>query len=204
MAVNLRYNVFRWIGLVASVAIICISIGATAGSTYRFAFLFLVPIVWAIYWARERLSMLPSHYALFASAIVLHSLGAFGFYRRAFFGLQFDTYVHFYFGLCGAFLVISILEHSYRLRGWRLWVGVTIGILGFGAIHEMVEYASTLMLGPERGMLKALGDDPYDTQKDLLNNLLGTLVSLAIHSGVQQRRSRNNTQARTTAVTHPL
>jgi hypothetical protein len=55
----------------------------------------------------------------------------------------------------------------------------SLGILGFGAIHELVEWGSTMALGPERGMLKALADDPYDTQKDLLNNLMGTLLSLA-------------------------
>jgi hypothetical protein len=37
-------------------------------------------------------------------------------------------------------------------------------------------------MGPERGMLKTLVEDPYDTQKDLLNNLLGTWLSLIVSS----------------------
>jgi uncharacterized membrane protein YjdF len=75
--------------------------------------------------------------------------------------------------------VSRALELGYRIVGWRLWIATILGILGFGAIHELIEWASSLALGPERGMLKVLADDPYDTQKDLLNNLLGTLLSLS-------------------------
>jgi hypothetical protein len=46
-------------------------------------------------------------------------------------------------------------------------------------------------MGPERGMLKTLAEDPYDTQKDLLNNMLGTLVSLAC-SAVFNATRRNH------------
>jgi uncharacterized membrane protein YjdF len=47
----------------------------------------------------------------------------------------------------------------------------------------LIEYASTLMLGPEKGMLKLNSPDAKtDTQKDLLNNLLGTLLALLIYS----------------------
>jgi len=45
-----------------------------------------------------------------------------------------------------------------------------------------------MALGSERGMLKTLADDPYDTQKDLLNNLLGTLLSLACRSALHSTR----------------
>ena len=62
--------------------------------------------------------------------------------------------------------------------------------LKLGAIHELIEYASTLMLGPEKGMLKLNSPDAKtDTQKDLANNLLGTLVALGIYSVVRAVRS---------------
>ena len=155
---------------------------AAPGSTYRYSFLFLAPMVWGIYLLRRRLLLHPVHFALLCSALLLHNLGVFGFYRREFLGLWFDTYVHFYFGFCCAFAVAHGLRLGYHISGWRLWVAVTLGILGFGAIHELIEWASTMAMGPERGMLKTLAEDPYDTQKDLLNNLLGTWLSLVVSS----------------------
>lgn len=167
---------------IATVMMIGLSLAARAGSTYRYSFLFLSALVWSVYACRRRLHLRPFHMGLVASALLLHNLGAFGFYRREFWGLQFDTYVHFYFGLCGGFLLSNGLAFRYAVRGWRLWLAVTLGILGMGAIHEMIEWASTLTLGPERGMFKTLAEDPYDTQKDLFNNMLGTLLSLVCSS----------------------
>ena len=175
-----RLNAHAVIALVVSAIMIALSLFAKPGSTYRFSFAFLLPMLWGVYALRHRLFLPPGHFALIASALLLHNLGVFGLYRREFFGLQFDTYVHFYFGFCCAFVVSQVLKHGYRVGGWRLWIAVTLGILGFGAIHELIEWASTIAMGPERGMLKALADDPYDTQKDLFNNLLGTLLSLTI------------------------
>jgi uncharacterized membrane protein YjdF len=181
--------------LLIAVATTLIMIGLSAfaaapGSTYRYSFLFLGAMVWAIYALRRRLLLRPIHFALLCSALLLHNLGVFGFYRREFFTLQFDTYVHFYFGFCCAFAVGHALRFGYQISGWRLWLAVTLGILGFGAIHELIEWASTMALGPERGMLKTLAEDPYDTQKDLLNNLLGTELSLLVSALVRAVRKK--------------
>jgi uncharacterized membrane protein YjdF len=174
-----RFGASFVIASIATLIMVGISVAARPGSTYRYSFLFLSALLWIVYAVRGRLHLRPFHMALVASALLLHNLGAFGFYRREFFSLQFDTYVHFYFGVCGGFLLSNGLAVGYGIRGWRLWLSVTLGILGAGAIHEMIEWASTLTLGPERGMLKTLAEDPYDTQKDLFNNMLGTLLSLA-------------------------
>jgi uncharacterized membrane protein YjdF len=168
------------IALIASAIMIFLSSLAAPGSTYRFSFAFLLPLLWGVFALRRKLYLHPVHYALITAALLLHNLGVFGYYRREFFTLQFDTYVHFYFGFACAFAVSRALAIAYEVKGWRLWIAVTLGILGFGAIHELIEWASSMALGPERGMLKALADDPYDTQKDLLNNLLGTQLSLLV------------------------
>lgn len=171
------------IAIATTLAMFGLSVFAAApGSTYRYSFLFLAPMAWALYALRARLALHPIHFALLCSALLLHNLGVFGFYRREFLGLRFDTYVHFYFGFACAFAVTHGLRLGYHISGWRLWVAVTLGILGFGAIHELIEWASTMAMGPERGMLKTLAEDPYDTQKDLLNNLLGTWLSLIVSS----------------------
>ena len=168
------------IAIATTVIMIGLSFVAAPGSTYRYSFLFLAPMAWGIYAVRQRLLLHPIHYALLCSALLLHNLGVFGFYRREFLGLWFDTYVHFYFGFACAFAVAHGLRLGYHISGWRLWLAVTLGILGFGAIHELIEWASTMAMGPERGMLKTLAEDPYDTQKDLMNNLLGTWLSLLV------------------------
>ena len=151
-------------------------------STYRYAILFLGPFLWGVYFLRHFLHVHPIHYAIFAIALLVHDLGAFGTYGHFYHGLEFDTYVHFVFGIAGGLIVARGLKYSYGLRGWRLWVGATLLILGIGAIHELIEVASTLILGPERGMYKMHDPDKFDTQKDLLYNLLGCLTCLFFYT----------------------
>lgn len=187
----------RVVAVTATAIMIGLSFVAAPGSTYRYSFLFLAPLLWGVYVLRDRLCFAPFHLGLFASALLLHNLGVFGFYRREFLNLWFDTYVHFYFGVVGGALLRQILACTYSLRTWQLWLAVILGILGCGAIHELIEWASTMLLGPERGMLKALAEDPYDTQKDLMNNFLGTLMALicsAIYGAM--RRDRGTIAAR--------
>jgi len=190
MAVTLkgRWSAEELVTASATFVLIGLSVAAPSGSTYRYSWLFLSALLWIVYTLRRRLHLRAVHLALVASALLLHNLGMFGYYRREFWTLQFDTYVHFYFGVVGGFILRAALEGCYGVRAWRAWIAVPVGILGFGAVHELIEWASTMALGPERGMLKTLADDPYDTQKDLMNNLLGTLLSLACVSLIQAFR----------------
>jgi uncharacterized membrane protein YjdF len=188
MAMNDPTRAHRVVAVVATVMMIALSVAAPSGSTYRYSFLFLSPLVWGVYALRHRLCLRPFHLGLFASALLLHNLGVFRFYRRTFWNLEFDTYVHFYFGLCGAAMARQGLSCAYGLTRWRLWAAVILCILGFGAIHELIEWGSTMLLGSERGMLKLIEDDLYDTQKDLLNNFLGTLTALTCAALYQRIR----------------
>src|SRR5688572_27894682 len=153
---------------------------AAPGSTYQWSFLFLSPLVWAVYFLRERLALLPSHFVLFAVAIIIHDLGTFGFYRKSFLGLRFDTYVHFMFGLVAGLVLFRAARERLRLTTRILVMVVPIFILGIGGIHEMFECFTTILLGPERGMLKLHPDQPFDTQKDLMNNLLGAVLAVML------------------------
>ena len=183
-------NSFKTIAWVTTGIFAVITVVAQGPATYRFAILFLAPMLWAVYFLRHRLHIHVCHFAIFATALVLHNLGAFGTYSEQYYGLDFDTYVHFYFGVAGGFIVARALKGSFGLVGWQMWVGTVIVILGLGAIHELIEYASTLMLGPEKGMLKLNSPDAKtDTQKDLVNNLAGTLLALAIYSVFRAVRS---------------
>ena len=184
----------RLIGAAASAAFVAISLfAARPGSNYRFSALFLVPIVWAVYFLRRRIHLHPLHYGMFAAALLLHNLGAFGLYQRAVLGLSFDIYVHFYFGVVGGLLLYRYLGRTVALTPWQLRVATVLLVLGMGGVHEIVEWFSTLVLGPKHGMLKTEGVYAFDTQRDMFDNLLG--AALAVTGYVFVRRVRTQ-QAR--------
>lgn len=163
----------------ASLAFVLVSLVSPL-EKYRFSFLFLVPILWTVYGLRRRLSIRPLHLALVALALLLHDLGAFGAYSWSVIGLQFDWCVHMLFGLVGGLIVARALEAQFGARGFGLGLLVVLVITGIGGLHEIVEAASTRYLGKEVGMLYIGADNPYDTQEDLLANVLGACAALAL------------------------
>lgn len=183
-------SAFKLIGVVMSVVFVALSLfAAKPGSNYRYSAIFLVPIIWTLYLLRRRLHVHPLHYLLFALALLLHNLGAFGLYQRRVLGLSFDIYVHFYFGVVGALMLYRHLTHTVTLTPWQLRIATVLLILGMGAIHEIVEWFSTLALGPKHGMLKTEGVYPFDTQRDMFDNLLGAALAVTIYAVVRGRRS---------------
>ena len=174
-------NPFYAIAIVTTAIFVLISIVAQGPSTYRFAIFFLAPMLWALLAARRKLALHPGHYALLAIALLFHNMGAFGLYRSSWQGIEFDGYVHYFFGVAGGFAIARGLGYNFGLNGWKVWVGTILVILGIGGIHELIELGSTIALGPEKGMLKLHDGDLFDTQKDLLNNLLGAITALGIY-----------------------
>jgi uncharacterized membrane protein YjdF len=174
-------NAYKAIALITTALFIVITLTAHGPSTYRLAIIFLGPLLWGIYAGRRKLALAPGHYALLAIALLFHNLGAYGLYRSSWQGIEFDGYVHFFFGCAGGFAMARAIGYNFELTGWKVWVGAILVILGVGAIHELIEFASTIALGPEKGMLKLGDGDFFDTQKDLMNNLLGTITALGIY-----------------------
>jgi uncharacterized membrane protein YjdF len=174
-------NPFYPIATVTTILFLVITFTAHGPSTYRFAFIFLAPMLWGLLRARQRIALHPGHYALLAVALLFHNLGAYGLYRSSWGGIEFDGYVHYFFGFAGAFAVARGLGYVFELSGWKVWIGTVLMILGVSAIHELIEFASTIALGPEKGMLKLNDGDLFDTQKDILNALLGTLTALGFY-----------------------
>ena len=173
------------IAAAASVAFAFFSITAPPGSNYRFSAVFLIPIIWLVFALRRRIALHPLHFALFAIAMLLHNLGALGYYQRRFLRLNFDAYVHSYFGFVGGLIVYRLLrERVPALTPWQRRVGAFMFIMGAGAIHEIVEWATTLALGPEMGMLKPENEKHFDTQRDLFSNLVGVTVALLAYLSV--------------------
>jgi len=174
-------NPFYLIGSVTTALFLLITAVAHGPSTYRFAVFFLAPMLWGLVAARRKLALHPGHLAILATALLFHNLGAFGLYRTSWQGIEFDGYVHFFFGLAGSLAIARALGYNFGLSGGKLWIGTILIILGIGAIHELIEFASTLAMGPEKGMLKIGDGDFFDTQKDLMNNLLGSITALGLY-----------------------
>ena len=183
--------------LIATVASVGIAVLAFVGHvpTYRTAPLFLLPLLWLVFFLRRRLHLHPVHYALFAIALLVHMLGTFGFYQRSFLGLSFDIYVHFYFAIPVALILERLFRHGSPGATWSPRVAALMFMMGFGALHEIMEYGSYLLLGEARGMLKPSTSYTFDTQRDLVNNLLGTLTSLTLSGLVRAASARRDAAA---------
>ena len=105
--------------------------------------------------------------------------GAYGFYQHSPLPFSWDILVHYYFAIPGALILHGALSHHFpMLRPWQINVTTLLFIMGIGAIHEIMEYMSYLILGEAKGMLKPTTSYFFDTQRDLTNNLLGCLTAL--------------------------
>ena len=172
-----RFLAVAW-GTTAVLAAISLAGGSVA--KYRWAALFLVPLIWIVFLLRERLALRPLHSALFAVAMLAHDLGAFGWYQRTVVGLQYDWLVHFFFGVVGGLIVANALQVRLGVRGFAAGLLTVLTVTGMGAVHEIFEAGSTALLGAETGMLHVGPEDPYDTQQDMLNNVLGSALALGL------------------------
>ena len=165
---------------VASAIFILISATATV-PTYRINFLFLIPAAFAPYFLRRPLHLHALHYALLLVAILLHDLGAYGLYQRSPLPFSWDILVHYYFPVPLTLILYRATARNYAtvLRPWQAGVVALMFMMGLGALHEIMEFMTYLLLGEERGMLKPRTSYFLDTQRDLANNLLGTLTAIA-------------------------
>jgi uncharacterized membrane protein YjdF len=180
-------------GLACAASVIFVIIAATARvPTYRINPIFLIPLAWTPYWLRRRLHVHWLHYALLIVAILLHDLGAYGWYQRSPLPFSWDILVHYYFAIPVTLILHRAIATNYAsvLKPWQAAVVALMFMMAFGAIHEIMEFMSYLLLGEARGMLKPKTSYFFDTQRDLTNNLLGTLTALALAgaAGVVRRR----------------
>ena len=175
-----RDTLLMSIATAASVLFVLISATAKV-PTYRINPVFLIPLMWLPYVFRRRLHLHAGVYALFGLAILFHDLGAYGFYQHSPLPWSYDIYVHYYFAIPVTMILFFALAGSFpQLRGWQVGVMSGMFMMGFGALHEIMEYMSYLLLGEKNGMLKPATSYFFDTQRDLTNNLLGTLTSLGL------------------------
>lgn len=167
------------IALLGSAATIVLAIYSKL-PTYRVAPAFLIPVIWAPYLLRHRLALHPFHFLLYVIAVLLHNLGSLGWYQKGPLPFAWDILVHYYFGVIGMLMLQRALELKLPLTLWQARIGGVLCVMGGGAIHELFEYASYIVLGEQHGMLRPTVGYFFDTQRDLLNNFAGALTALAV------------------------
>src|SRR5690348_8978856 len=88
------------IAVAIAVSVLVVLIAATARvPTYRVNPVFLVPLAWVPYYFRRGLHLTLIPYVLFGLAILLHDLGAYGFYQHSPLPFSFDIAVHYFFAI---------------------------------------------------------------------------------------------------------
>ena len=150
------------------------------GSRYKWDGIFLMLFLIVIFLFRKRFKLYPVHFLLFGCFLIIHNLGVFGLYRNFYFGIEYDIFVHFFFGLVASLILFRGFGIS-KHRAFGLVV-ILIGlILGMAAFHELFEAAGALILGEGEGVLfMGAGDiDEWDTHKDMLMNLIGGIVGVS-------------------------
>jgi len=155
------------------------------GSHYQYDFILVVCLLSLFYFIKDKLKIHYFHYFSLCVLLIFHSLGGFDFYRLTFFGLEYDTYLHFFFG----FLLSIFLFRTFLLVGKfkdKRIIGLILifMVLGVSALHELVEYGGALFLGEGEGVLfLGAGDEGYwDSRNDMFSNLVGSLVGLLGYS----------------------
>ncbi len=168
------------IAIIGSIAIIMIAITARVDA-YHVSPIFLVPLLWIGYVLRERFAISVTAYVAFLGAILLHDMGAYGWYQSSPLPFAWDILVHFYFAIPAALIIRGALRHHFpQLKSWQVNVTTVMFVMGVGALHEIMEYFSYLVMG-DKGMLKTTSY-MFDTSRDLTNNLLGCLTALGARS----------------------
>jgi len=182
MKKELRSNLVFWFFLIVLIGFEIYSF--IIDSSYKWDGLFLIGLLIFVYKFKNKLFLKPLHLFLFGIFLVVHNLGVFGFYFNHYLGIEFDTYVHFYFGLVSTLILWNMYGHLVQKKD--IWIKyaalLTIG-LGLSAFHELLEYAGGVLFGEGWGFLLAgTGDmEMWDVQTDMRNNLFGGLVVLGYY-----------------------
>jgi len=152
-------------------------------SHYKWDFIFLIGLLFGVYFLRKKIKLHSFHFFLFALFLVLHNLGTFGTYSNIYFGMEFDFWVHAYFGIVSALMLYRVYNLKGPYKGWFMYLAIIALVLGFSAFHELFEYAGAMTVGEGEGVLFiGAGDiDEWDTQKDMRNNLIGAIIGLGFY-----------------------
>src|SRR3989344_8764796 len=110
------------------------------GTKFVYDGLIILVFLILLYIYYEKLFFTKLTFVLINLLILIHHLGSF-FYGRSFFGLEYDIYVHFFYGIIISiyfyyFLSNKININKHKLDKYELFYIVIIFVMGLSAIHE--------------------------------------------------------------------
>ncbi len=156
---------------------------------------FIILII-IFYWQYENLHLNPWILFGLGLVMVLHDLGRFGFFILQAGPFSWDMLTHF-----GASFMIAIALYAALLnvKMPEAWKGLLIFLiaLGIATLGEMVEFGGAIKTPDGKGILgvESLGSpipwlspDYWDTMKDLVLNIVGSLVGIAAWLSAQNSR----------------
>src|SRR3989338_2244564 len=123
------------------------------GSHYSLDSFIMIGVMGIVFLLRKKIHLHPVHFALFGIVMVLHNLGVFGFYGKTPWGLEYDYWVHGYFGLIFSWILIRAHVFNKILSTPIIYVFVIFFVLGFSAAHELVEYQGAMTFGEGEGFI---------------------------------------------------
>ncbi len=133
-------------------------------------------------------------YLLVNLLIIIHHLGSF-FYGRSFFGLEYDIYMHFSYGVIASiyfyyFLSSKINFNKHKLDNYELFYFTIFIVIGLSGLHELIEFAGAMILGPGEGFLYFGAGDigSFDTEWDLVNGFLGSFLGCCLMRLLARKR----------------
>ena len=94
----------------------------------------------------------------------------------------YDRFAHFSFGLLLYYPLLEIFVRTTKLKHkfWMYFVPITI-IAGFGGIYEILEWITAVNVAPNTAQaFLGMQGDIWDTQKDMLFNILGGITTMII------------------------
>ena len=184
--VNMKLDKPKYIAVLIIFLIIFIGMEIFAlniDSHYKYDIPMCAILLIFMYWIREYIYLHWGHYFLFAVFLLVHCLGLFKFYELYPFGIEYDYWVHNLFGFISALIFVRWLDRASLGFNKMMRIGsVLIIVLGISAAHELYEFAGAVLLGKGEGVLFiGAGDlDQWDTQKDMLNNVVGGIIGILV------------------------
>ncbi len=114
-----------------------------------------------------------------------------GNWARDYFGLErnhYDRLGHFMQGFVPALIVREVLVRNrvVKSRGW-LTLLVFASTMMITSVYELLEYAVAMAAGSAADIFLGSQGDPWDTQKDMLMCLIGSVTALMFFGGAHDR-----------------
>ncbi len=155
------------------------------GSRYAYDIPMVLILLLLVFDLREKIYLHWSHYFLFFCFLMVHAVGLYGTYDWYPFGVEYDYWVHGFFGFVSTLMITEYFERSGWVSRRAAGLAALVLVLGISAAHELYEFAGAMLLGEGEGVLFiGAGDlDEWDTQKDMLNNVIGSLIALGLSAG---------------------